>query len=365
MDAHKMSPRTRSPRQVGHEKRSLLLSALSECFFARAGRHSRFELELFDTVIEIVLASVEPFARAELAHRLAGEERPPPRVLRRLAGDVFEVAEPILLRSPALNEEDLEHFSLHLPQQHLAAIAHRAQVSERISDVLLTRGNESVVLHLTANHGARFSAAGFVKIAKRAEHSRVLCGHLAARPDVPDEIVTRLEPVIRLNLEVILAALAADVRRAEQADLFEQARATLLGRLKHAAGPPPSPSNLLELIARGQLSFDDALVELADADAAMAVARLLAPRVVLRSDVIMRVLMAVPEDPALLLCRAAGLSLNAFSALLRMRRRRRGMARQSPAAALLAYSNLDAKLATRMIKGLSNQERRDSGRAPS
>ncbi len=333
------------------EKRAVLLRALTKCFFIRAGRHSELELELYDAVIEIVAARVEPIARAELARRLAKEKRPPPRTLLLLARDAIEVAEPILLHSPALNERQLLEFVLTLSQMHLTAIARRAHVSQRVSDMLVARGDETVHVCLAANHGAHISAAAFSKLADCAASHHDLCGRLAARPDIPEEIVIRLEPVIHLNLDAILAAFALDVDRNGRAALIEGANAALLGRLKAASTPARPLPVLADLVARELMLFDDALIELADADDAMGVAQLLLRRTELRPDVIMRVLFAAPDEPMMLLCRAAKLDLDAFSAVLRMRRRRRGAARQSPAAALSAYAAIDPEAAAAVVLG--------------
>lgn len=330
----------------------MLLRALTRCFFIRAGRHTDLELELYDAVIEIVLARVEPIARAELAWRLAKERRPPPRTLMLLARDTFEVAEPVLLHSPALNEDQLEGLVPTLSQMHLTAIARRSCVSQRVSDMLLARGDETVLVHLAANHGAHISAAAFSKLADCAASRHDLCGHLAARPDIPEEIVTRLEPVIQRNLDTILATLALDVDRNRRTALIEGANAVLLGRLKAASTPARPLSVLADLIARELMLFDDALIELADANDAMGVAQLLLGRTELRPDMIVRVLFAAPEQPMMLLCRAAKLDLDAFSAVLRMRRRRRGAARQSPAAALSAYAAIDPKTAAAIVLGV-------------
>lgn len=347
-------PTTLSPGVPGHapDRSALVLRALTRCFFVRAGRHSDLELELYDKVIEIVLARVEPMAREELALRLAKESRPPPRTLLFLAREAIEIAEPILLHSPALNEDQLEKLVLTLSQTHLTAIARRACVSQRISDVLVERGDETVHVRLAANHGARISAAAFSKLADRAASRYDLCGHLAARPDIPEEVVERLEPVIHRNLDTVLAALALDIDRNGRAALLEGANAMLLGRLKAAATPVRPVPVLADLIARELILFDDALTELADADDAMGVAHLLLRRIDLRTDVIMRALFAVPEEPMMLLCRAAKLDLDAFSAVLRMRRRRHGAARQSPAAALSAYAAIDPEAAAAIVLGL-------------
>src|SRR5438105_7002207 len=97
-------------RERSSEKRRALLHAISDCFFGSAAR-STTETALFDDVVTRVLDDVEPVARAELAERLADVVDPPRQVLLQLAEDRIDVAEPILARSPALHDADLERIA--------------------------------------------------------------------------------------------------------------------------------------------------------------------------------------------------------------------------------------------------------------
>ena len=128
-------------REKSSDKRRALLSAISDCFFASA-EHTSTELALYDEVVMLVLDEVEPVARAELAERLADIAVPPRRVLLELAEDEIIVAEPILARSTALDDSDLERIARNQSQAHLAVIATRATLSERVTDVLVARGDD-------------------------------------------------------------------------------------------------------------------------------------------------------------------------------------------------------------------------------
>ena len=82
------------------------------------------------------------------------------------------------------------------------------------------------------------------------------------------------------------------------------------------------------------------MTELADAGRDRAIAGLLALRVPLGEGEICGVLEAQLEEPAPILCRAAGLSINGYSAILRMRRRKRRATALAPSALLHAYREL-------------------------
>src|SRR3954465_9213234 len=90
---------------------------------------------------------------------------------------------------------------------------------------------------------------------------------------------------------------------------------------------PPAQDNeraaaILERKAQGLLALEEALVELADANCVVTIAAVIAERLRLQPDVVARSLDAESDEPISVVCRAAGFSLNGFSAILRMRRRR-------------------------------------------
>src|ERR1700674_5678305 len=103
------------------------------------------------------------------------------------------------------------------------------------------------------------------------------------------------------------------------------------------AGDEPYPASVLDQVMQRHLLLDDAVIELADAGAQRSIARLVARRLDLRTDAVVGALDAPSEEPMIVLCRAAGLSINVFSAVLPMPRRTRRRRRStdcSPAQAL-------------------------------
>ena len=97
------------------------------------------------------------------------------------------------------------------------------------------------------------------------------------------------------------------------------------------------------------LALDETLTELADANCIATIAALIAERVRLQPDIVSQGLDAESDEPISVMCRAAGFSLNGFSALLRMRRRRnRGSS--SAADALAFFSGLQRASAERILQ---------------
>src|SRR5438105_3341049 len=98
-------------------------------------------------------------------------------------------------------------------------------------------------------------------------------------------------------------------------------------------------SDVLQRVRDGWVLLDDAVAELADADEMLGLAGLIAERLGLEPEDVFRAV-AVPSEQLLtVLCRAAGLNINGFSAVLRMRCRTR-RAIHSPAQALTAFQDM-------------------------
>jgi len=104
--------------------------------------------------------------------------------------------------------------------------------------------------------------------------------------------------------------------------------------------------------ARGLLAHDETLAELADADCADALATVIAERMRLRQELVIRALEAESDEVISVMCAAAGFRVNSYSALLRMRRRRHLGGAVAPTAALTFFSSLTRASAEKLLPRL-------------
>jgi hypothetical protein len=337
------------------EKRRALLHAITNAFF-RSDARTENEVALYDDVITRVLDEVEPVARGELAQLLADVSAPPRKTLLQLAEDEIAVAEPILSRSTALDDSDLERIARNHSQQHLAAIATRPTLSERVTDVLVDRGDDHVVGTVAANEGARISPKGYEALAHRCHSNEALLQRLSARKDMPAEVSARLTPLISRAIGDKLKKAGEDVDASVLNGLAEESREVLADRLRAASKMARSLADLMNLLDRRMIKIDEAVIELADVDATPDVAKLIADQVDLRFDTVMRAMCAPADDPVALLCRGAGLKMNGYSSIVRMRRRRRRGPDASPAQVLEQYQHIPLETAQRVLRFLKVRE---------
>ena len=216
------------------DRRVEALRRITDLFMARADDYSDQQVEVFDDVITKLAEQIESKARAELARRLAPVNRAPIAAIRALARDrSIEVAAPVLTQSPRLTEDDLLGVAQSQGQDRLLAISKRSTVSEAVSYVLVTRGDQEVVRSVAKNDGAKFSHAGFGKLVERSVGDDQLAESVGMRKDIPKEhfhaLVAKASEAVFKKLAANNPAAAGEVNRV----LFD-----LTG---HKAGTAPAP----------------------------------------------------------------------------------------------------------------------------
>jgi uncharacterized protein (DUF2336 family) len=197
------------------------------------GCYSEDEIWTFGEVIGRLADEIEVTARAQLAKRLARFDNAPVNIIHKLAfDDSIEVAGPILRESERLEPYALVANVCIKSQSHLLAISKRKTLEERVTDVLVTRGNREVVNSVATNTGAHFSEFGFLHMIQRAEGDSILAEHLGLRRDIPRHVFQQL-----------IAKASDDVRRRlldERPDMVEHIRSAIsdvAGSLQSKFGP--------------------------------------------------------------------------------------------------------------------------------
>ena len=187
----------------------VMLRRVTDLFLLHAGHYSADQLELYDGILQVLIAAVEVSARAELARRLAPVDDAPANTIRTLAlDDAIEVAEPVLAQSNALDDDILTHCITIKGQEHLLAIATRSKLSETVTDQLVTRGNIKVLHTLASNPGAAISDLGFRVLVKKSADDDWLSERVARRIDIPEH---HLRELIAKASEIVRQRLTADI----------------------------------------------------------------------------------------------------------------------------------------------------------
>jgi uncharacterized protein (DUF2336 family) len=201
----------------GGDERKRILERVADLFAAGSRGYSSQQIGLFDDVLQKLCSDIEVKTRARLARRLAHIDNAPPQLIRSLAfDDAIAVAQPVLIHAQQLSDADLVENATTKSQDHLFAIAQRLRLSERVTDVLVERGNRKVIHKVAANTGARFSLAGYDKLTHRARRDRKLTLALARRRDLPRQYFLKLletaSASVRAKLEAANPEAGAAIR---------------------------------------------------------------------------------------------------------------------------------------------------------
>ncbi|WP_430913738.1 DUF2336 domain-containing protein [Methylobacterium sp. sgz302541] len=299
--------------------RMAMLRRLTNLFSEQAPALAEGQVDVFDEVILKLSQNVETIARAALSRSIADTPNGPPRVLRDLAFDpAASVAGPVLSRSERISESDLVQIAQERGQDHLFAISRRRSLSERVTDVLVVRGDQSVVRSVAGNNGARFSESGFSVLTERASADEALRNILELRNDIPANHMARIVAVARQRAAENLAK-----------DFSPAAVSQAVGAAVNAAVPQPASNatglaatiaEFDERVRTGAIDLDEKQIaawlnEGKSKDALIALARLASvpPEMAIRS-------FSAPDyEPLLFLVRSVKFGWGTFKLLIQSR----------------------------------------------
>ena len=326
-----------------------IIDRVTDLFAAGSRSYSHDQIALFDDVLRRLCADIEVTARAKLAQRLVVLGSAPPKLIRSFAfDDAIEVAEPVLVHSEQLSDDDLVENATTKSQDHLFAIAQRLKLSETVTDVLVERGDERVVYRVVKNKGARFSLAGYGKLTNRARYDRKLTLALGERSDIPRQYFLKLleaaSSTVRAKLEAINPeAVAAirdtvdDVATAMQREVRKDSRAHVAAvrEAKRRFNVRPITEASVHGPAHAQ-DFEKTVVALSRLG-------------VFSVDLVERALLDEGEDMVLLLAKAAGCSWTTARELLLMYAANRSLKADDITRAFERYKKLSQETARNIV----------------
>ncbi len=163
-------------------KRMTVLRQITSLFIDHAPLLTDDHVAVYDEVIVRLAREIEFHARVELADRMADIPNAPLQTIRELALDEdIAVAGPVLRRSVRVSEDDLVTIAETRGPLHLRAVAAREDIGERVTDILVDRGDTDVHHIVAGNAAARLSENGFRKLAETAASDGTLLALLRQR----------------------------------------------------------------------------------------------------------------------------------------------------------------------------------------
>jgi uncharacterized protein (DUF2336 family) len=342
-------------RRKAPEARERTVDQLSALFLVNANSFGASHIAVFDQVISLLADEIEVRARFRLSEKLADHPKAPPGVIRRLAGDEIDVARPVLTRSPVLTDDDLIEVARAGGRDHMLAISERTDISETVTDVLVSEGDR-VVIHAVANNpNARFSTKGYDILVFKSHADPLLQTTLGQRADVPRRHLAALFELAKAAARERLSRASISVNRKTLSQVIdisadEVARATT----ERAESLERAMNDVSVLVEQGELDEASLMGFAKQAQAEHAAAALaflariplpMAQRAVLSSD----------NDLLLIIAKASALQWATIRALFALRTEHR------PSASQLdtlndSYAKLTPATALRVLRFLMAKE---------
>lgn len=173
---------TSTPR--GRTARQVLLRRLADVVSLPASRINAFERAVVGDLLVDVLRPATLEERRRVALRLAPLGELPDALKRLLLRDEPPVAAPLLEDCAALSDADLIGCARDATIRHRLMMAARRDLSEAVTDTLLSWGEEPVIDAVLANPSARLTQTSLEGVIALSRSSRALCTALLKRPEL-------------------------------------------------------------------------------------------------------------------------------------------------------------------------------------
>ena len=340
------TPEDARPNKAGRA-RSRLTRRLADIVCLPSSRVSPQERWMTADVLEELLRAAEPDLRAKVAGRLADQAEAPAVLLRRLALDEYEVAEPILQRSQALTDFDMMEIARKGERRHRLALARRERVSETVAAALCASADHDVLTALMRNVGARLAPQSVDFLVREAGGHEALARLLIKRAELrPAQGLSLFWQVTHPLRWMILERFAAS------RSILQEAAGDVFPLFRAEADPDPAAAAALAYIDRRQRdraaaerspygSLEGAIETAAHDDLTEALRVAFSELANIQRDLIDRMLDDFGGEPLAVLAKATGLSRGHMQMLIHFGERQSAPMRLEQAEAVFATLSVD------------------------
>jgi uncharacterized protein (DUF2336 family) len=228
------------------------------------------EVQLAQDIVRILARDVEETVRASLSRALRHSSNLPRDVARRLAADIEFVA-PMLADSLVLTDEDLIEIVRIGSSTKQEAVASRPNLTETVSEALITHGQEPAVVALMGNNTAAIGEATFHRAMTRFVHSDKVKKSMVLRETLPISVAERMVTLVSKALQAHLVK-THDLAPATVATIMLTSREHAILRLSVGASDDAlkymiaqmhrndrlTPSLILRALCTGDIAFFEA-----------------------------------------------------------------------------------------------------------
>lgn len=143
-------------------------------------------------VLRFIARDAAAQVRRALALTLKNSPQLPADIAKRLAGDLEDIAAPVLENSPVFSDADLVELLQTLPAERHICVARRPALSPDVTDVMAMKSPADALEAALRNPAAEFSLKGYGALTLRFDEREEIQTALIDREALPAPIVERL-----------------------------------------------------------------------------------------------------------------------------------------------------------------------------
>ena len=218
--------------------------------FARSGKIPEF----LDELLQHLVTESSSEARGRLAARLAGSRWAPSGLVRALAEDELQIAEPVILRSPHLKDHDLLRLLAEGDLDRQIAVTRRQALSAPLVEAVLQTDEPALLTALAGNETAQISQDAMRRLVEASRQHCALRTPLARHPRLTQDLARQLEGWTSAPQKALLhARFVLRPKQAVEAAPPETADERVIDKLEKAG--QLRLGFLLEALQEGHLSL--------------------------------------------------------------------------------------------------------------
>lgn len=176
----------------GAENRTKLSRLLSRLVQSEGVGSHDLELDELYRVLNDVIHSVEFDIRKKLAQALSTRMDCPKALLRFLSNDHIDIAAPVILRSPILQETELLEIVRLRTLEHRLAMAQRAKLPARVAEAIIEMGEEEPILMLLHNKDTSLRNQAMEYLVEQSQRYTSFQQPLVHRAEMTKELALQL-----------------------------------------------------------------------------------------------------------------------------------------------------------------------------
>jgi uncharacterized protein (DUF2336 family) len=147
---------------------------------------------LLGEVFMALVVEAERGIRRALAERLATADWAPPALVNVLALDDIDIARPIILSSPLLQDQDLIRLLVEATIEHQIEVARRPRIGAEVVNAILDAGEPAVLTALANNPTADVSDNAMVRLVEASKRVASLRSPLTRHPKLTKVLAEQL-----------------------------------------------------------------------------------------------------------------------------------------------------------------------------